>query len=74
MVKEESAILKISQLRLSNVRNRKKIEEKSTEPRKPVGQHQLYNIQRVEVPEREEREKGGEKTSKKTMAQTFQVK
>lgn len=44
------------------------------EPRRPVGQHQLYNIQRVEVPEREEREKGGQMISKKIMAQTFQVK
>ena len=53
---------------------RKRNKEKSTEPRRPVGQHQLYNIQRVEVPEREEREKGGEMISKKIMAQTFQVK
>ena len=47
---------------------RKRNEEKSPEPRRPVGQHQLYNIQRVEVPEREEREKGREMISKKIMA------
>lgn len=36
---------------------RKSNEEKLTEPRRPVGQHQVYNIQIMGVSEREERKK-----------------
>ena len=52
---------------------RKSNEEKLTEPRRPVGQHQVYNIQITGVPEREDRKKGAEIITRKIMAKTFQV-
>lgn len=50
--------LKIGQSRLSSMGSRKK-KEKWKEPQRPVGHHQDTNIHVMEVPEREEREKGG---------------